>query len=179
MGSDVRIVMIKLIISDESAAVLLLLLRLARQRSLAGLLLPLVHCHAFKHHFRQQFEYAIDVAVVFCAGLQELYAVLLSQSQSLLVRDLPLSLKITLGSNQYHVNLCLPSLSYLVDPGLDVVEADWVGDGVGKDDAMCPLVEGLGDIAESLLASRIPDVECDLAALHLHALDLEVHSDGA
>lgn len=60
-----------------------------------------------------------------------------------------------------------------------MIEADGVGDGVGKDDAMCALVEGLGNIAESFLAGGIPDVECDLAAIHLHTLDLEVHADGA
>lgn len=84
--ADLRMVMIKLIISDESAAILLLLLlRFARQRSRGVLLLPLLHSHAFQYHFRQQFENAIDVAVVLCARLQELYLVFLSQSQSLLV----------------------------------------------------------------------------------------------
>lgn len=93
-------IMIKLIISDESAAflLLLLLLPLALQRSRGVLLLPLLHRHAFQDHFRQQAEYEIDVAVVFCACLHELYAILFSQGQSLLVRHLPLSLQVALGS---------------------------------------------------------------------------------
>jgi hypothetical protein len=67
----------------------------------------------------------------------------------------------------------------LVDPCFDVVEADWVGDGEGEDDAVCALIERFGDVAETLLAGRVPDVKGDLVGLQFHPLYLEIHADGA
>ena len=78
--------MIKLIISDESAAFLLFfILPLAFQRSRVSLFFSLLYRHACKYHFCQQFKYPIDISVVLCTCFQELYAVLFSESKSLLV----------------------------------------------------------------------------------------------
>jgi hypothetical protein len=49
----------------------------------------------------------------------------------------------------------------LFNPRLDVPETVGIGDRISKNDAMCPLVEGFGDISESLLTCGIPDVESD------------------
>jgi hypothetical protein len=44
---------------------------------------------------------------------------------------------------------------------------------------MGPFVEGLGDIAESLLASSIPDVQSDQTVVDLDPLHFKVDSNGA
>lgn len=60
-----------------------------------------------------------------------------------------------------------------------MVETDGVGDGEGEYNAVCSLIEGLGDVAETLLTCRIPDVEGNLIAVQFHPLYFEIHSDCA
>jgi hypothetical protein len=149
----------------RSAAFVLLLLSLLRQRCRTALLVLFLYADARDDCPRQQVEYLIDVGVVLGARLQELNAISFGEGESLLVRDLAVSLQVGLRRDEYHVDFCLARLLDLLDPGLDVVEADGIGDGVGEDDAVRPLVEGLGDVPEPLLPSSVPDVERYLVAI--------------
>ena len=42
-------------------------------------------------------------------------------------------------------------------------ERVYISDGVGNDDAVCPLVEGFRNVSESLLSCSVPYVQCDVA----------------
>ena len=54
-----------------------------------------------------------------------------------------------------------------------------VSDWIGKDDAMCSLIEGFGDVSEPFLSCCVPNVESDWGSLHLNSFYFEVDSDGA
>jgi hypothetical protein len=65
----------------------------------------------------------------------------------------------------------------LLDPAADVLEGLFVIDAIGQDYATGALVVGLRDVAETLLAGRVPDLQADLGVIDTDGLDLEVHSN--
>jgi hypothetical protein len=101
----------------------------------------------------------------------------LSKFSSFIFQHLSLLLQITLCSNQYLAD-CLACISfYLLDPPSDVLEALFVVDAVCKNDACCAFVVSLGDVAEALLACRIPDLELDLGLVDMYGLEFEIDAD--
>ena len=52
-----------------------------------------------------------------------------------------------------------------------------VSNGVSEYNAMSSLVKRLGNIAESLLAGRIPDIESDGLSFILNAFDFKIDSN--
>ena len=65
---------------------------------------------------------------------------------------------------------------YLTDPILDILEAFLLGAIVSENDAHGPLIVGLRDGAEPLLAGCVPNLQLNVLAIDLHSLDLEINS---
>ena len=65
---------------------------------------------------------------------------------------------------------------YLTDPILDILEAFVLGAIVSQNDAHGPLIVGLRDGTEPLLAGCVPNLQLNVLAIDLHCLDLEIDS---
>ena len=63
-------------------------------------------------------------------------------------------------------------------PVADGLEGPAVGNVVDEENALRASEVGRGDCAESLLSGRVPNLELDALAVHLHVLDFEVDPDG-
>ena len=75
--------------------------------------------------------------------------------------------------NEY---ICI--LFYFVDPiSVDVFERLEIVFVIDHDDAICPLVVGVGNGPESLLACSIPNLYFHAFPLHVQRFKPEVHSD--
>lgn len=74
------------------------------------------------------------------------------------------------------VQLQHPSL-FIDQSFTDVLEGSGIVDRVDHYDASCALVIRLGNVFESLLASRVPDLQLNPFVSDSDCLDLEVHSD--
>jgi hypothetical protein len=65
----------------------------------------------------------------------------------------------------------------LLDPAANILEALLVVDSIGQDDTSCTFVVGLGDVAEPLLPSSVPDLQFDFGLIRNDGLEFEVNSD--
>ena len=65
---------------------------------------------------------------------------------------------------------------YLTDPILDILETFVLCAIISQNDAHGPLIVGLRDGAEPLLASCVPYLQFNVLAIDLHSLDLEINS---
>lgn len=135
--------------------------------------------YALQHLSSQQLKHPTDVAIIFCAGLNETESILLGKSLCLLPWHLPILVEVCLRANKYHIRVRVAHLLDLVDPRLNVVETDGIGDGVSKNDAMRPLIKRFRDVSKALLACCIPNVQSDLSLVEFYPLDLEVHPNRA
>lgn len=142
-------------------------------------LCALVDFYALQHLSGQQLEHSADVAVVLRTGLDETEPILLGKSLCLLPWHLPILVEVCLRANKYHIRVRIAHLLDLVDPRLNVVETDRVGDGVSKYDAMRPLIKRFRDVSKALLTCCIPNVQSDLSLVEFYPLDLEVHPNRA
>jgi len=161
--------------SSATFILFLLLLLIFHQSSSITLLLLILTANPSHNRPGQQLKYFINIAIILRTSFKKLYPVSFSQSQTLLMRNLSIMLKVTLSSNQNHVYLCLSCLLDLIHPRLNVIETHRISNGVGKDDPMRTLIERFGDIPESLLTGSVPNVESDLSAIELDSLDLEIN----
>ena len=66
----------------------------------------------------------------------------------------------------------------LLEPPGDAVEGGQAGDVVDDKHPDSSAVVGIGDSPEALLAGGVLDLGLDLLAVDLHALDLELHTNG-
>mmetsp|Transcript_55868 Transcript_55868/g.120833 ORF Transcript_55868/g.120833 Transcript_55868/m.120833 type:complete len:207 (+) Transcript_55868:91-711(+) len=97
---------------------------------------------------------------------------------ALLCRDLALVFEVGLVADEDSLHRCVAVLVKLRDPILDMVEAVLIRDVVRDHYAhRCPVVRWC-DGPETLLPSRVPDLELQLPAIALHLLPLEVDADG-
>lgn len=124
-------------------------------------------------------EYLGDVVVILGAALHEGDSVLLGEGSPLGEGDLSLALlAVDLVAHDDLAHGLGLGLVDLLDPILEVVKGLAVGDGVDEDDAGSPLVVGLSDGLEPLLAGGVPDLHFDFDAVDIDGLDLEVDADG-
>ena len=73
---------------------------------------------------------------------------------------------------------CKASTDSKNSSGVLTVEGSLVGDVVDEEDAHRAAIIGCRDGAETLLASRIPDLQLHTLAVQLDGADLEVDADG-
>lgn len=120
-------------------------------------------------------EAFLDVGSLLCAGLHEGDVVGVCQL-------LPFAfihhtvLDILFVPDEEHADVVQCMLLDLLHPIVDIVEGGAVIYRVGHDDAHGALVVGLGDCAEPLLTSSVPDLHLDLFALDLNGLDFEINA---
>lgn len=103
---------------------------------------------------------------------------LLRKCHSAFSGDLPLGIKIPLGPNNDLVYVLGSIIVDLAHPPLDIFEGAAIDDGKCEDDAGGPLVVGLGDVLELLLACGVPDLQLELLIVDLDGFDFEVNADG-
>ena len=166
--------------TSAAFVLLLLLLHLVVQsgRALLDVLHLVLHRQLPYYLGSQQRKDLRDVLAVLGTSLHKLEPVLLCQVGALLLGHFSFLLQVALGAHQDHVGIGVADFPDLLDPGLNVRKTVGVGDGIGEDNAMRTLVEGLGDVPEPLLAGSVPDVERYLRPFKLDPLDLEVHANG-
>ena len=106
----------------------------------------------------QLLKYFINILIIFGTSFYKFHIMFLGEQLSLLFCHFPIFLHVRLCSHQNHVGLCISDLSYLVHPGLDVSKTMRVSDRVCKDYTVSTFVERFGDVSESLLACRVPNI---------------------
>lgn len=86
-------------------------------------------------------------------------------------------LKVPLGSDKDHIDICFACLLYLLHPRLNMIEANGVDDGVSQDNAVCSLIKGFCYVSEPLLPCSVPDIKGDLIAIQLDPFDFKINTD--
>jgi len=99
------------------------------------------------------------------------------QFSRLILFDFSILREVGLCAYEYFADWLAGIAFDLLDPAADVLEGLFVIDAIGQDYATGALVVGLRDVAETLLAGRVPDLQADLGVIDTDGLDLEVHSN--
>jgi hypothetical protein len=122
-------------------------------------------------------EARLHVDVVLGRALEEVDAEFPSQLRALLGADDLLVQHVALVPHEDLVDVYVGVLLDLGYPVSDGLEGPAVGDVVHEEDALRASEVGRGDGPETLLSGRVPDLELDALAVHLHVLDLEIDAD--
>ena len=122
-------------------------------------------------------ETLLDVGGILGRGLEELERRSLGELLGRLEGDGTLGVQIALVSDQQLGHALARIPVDLLQPLLDVVERNLVGDVVHDDDPVRASVVRTGDGAEPLLPRSIPDLQLDGLAVVLDRADLEVDPD--
>lgn len=139
---------------------------------------PPVLYQSILHRPGQAKEARLHVDVVLGRALEEVDAAFPRELRALLGANDLLVEHVALVPHEDLVNVNVGVLLDLGYPVADGLEGPAVGDVVDEEDALRAAEVGRGDGAKALLAGRVPDLQLDALAVHLHVLDLEVDSDG-
>ncbi len=125
-------------------------------------------------------ESLFDVVCSLGTGLNILnFMVLLGEGRHLLKGHFPIPFQVTLVTHQQNLGVCRTVVSDLSVPVFSsIFERLGIGDIEYHHDGMCPTVIRAGDGPKAFVASSVPNLQFDGAALKGEGLEAEVHADG-
>ena len=98
------------------------------------------------------------------------------QRLAFLLHNLSVALFITLGGDEHSLDARIRMLLNLRKPITYIVEGLLACAVVGEHDSLCALVVRLSDGSESFLASRVPDLQLHILAIHVHSFHFVVNT---
>jgi len=119
----------------------------------------------------------LNVDVRLGRGFKERNAILIGELLALTLIDCAKVGEVALVADENHIDRLLCVLHDTLDPGSHTEEGLFARDVVDKRDAMRTTVVVVSDCTEALLSCSVPDLNLDLAAVHIDRFESEIDAD--